>query len=150
VFITATPLHSRIMIPSIGISAPIVRGVSDSKLAHGAGHYPGTAWPGHPGTVGLAGHDVTYVPNAKGGHVFGRLAEIRETDGSVIGKKVIIDFQGKHYEYKITKQEVVPPTDVAVLKGPKYGRRLVLTTCYPRFSAAKRLVTIAWQTRKRH
>jgi LPXTG-site transpeptidase (sortase) family protein len=99
--------------------------------------------------VGLAGHDVTYVPNAKGGHVFGPLAQIRERGGKVIGRVVFLYWHGHRYEYKITKQKIVPPTDVGILKGPKYGHRLVLTTCYPRFSAAKRLVTIAWQIHRR-
>src|SRR6476469_8186727 len=142
--IIGAPLPPRIMIPSVGISAPIVRGVSEFQLAHGAGHYPGTAWPGRPSTVAFAGHDVTYVRNAKGGHVFGQLAEAHENGNSVIGKRVIIHWHHREYLYKITKQKVVPPTDVAVLRGPKYGHRLVLTTCYPRYSAAKRLVTIAW------
>src|SRR6476469_9505064 len=111
--ITGTP-PPRIMVPSIGISAPIVRGVSPSQLDHGAGHYPGTAWPGQRGTVAFAGHDVTYVPAAKGGHVFGRFAQIREQHGSVIGKKVFIHFRGKVFLYRITKQKIVSPTDVDI------------------------------------
>jgi sortase A len=146
----APPPHHppRVEIPALGISAPLGRGVSPSTLARGAGHYPGTSWPGRPGTVGLAGHDVTPVPGARGGHVFGNLAVARERGRSVIGDRVVVFWRGTRYEYRITKQEIVPPGDYSVLKGPRYGRRLVMTTCYPRFTALHRLVTVAWRVRR--
>jgi sortase A len=134
-----------ISIPAAHIHAQIGRGTSPAVLARGAGHYKGTAWPGHPGTIGLAGHDVTVVKTAAGDHVFGNLAIEYAKHHKMVGKVITIHFRHHRYRYLITKQKVVSPYDYGILKGPKYGQRLVLTTCYPRFTAAKRLVTIAWR-----
>lgn len=134
-----------ITIPAAHIHAPIMRGTSASALAVGAGHYKGTAWPGHPGTIGLAGHDVTVVKTAKGNHVFGNLAVEYAKHHKMVGKVITIRFHHHSYYYRITKQKVVSPYDYGILKGPKYGQRLVLTTCYPRFTALHRLATIAWR-----
>jgi sortase A len=125
-----------ISIPAVGIHAAIESNVNASSLAAGAGHYPGTSWPGQGQTVGLAGHDVTVVPTAEGGHVFHRLIAAR------IGERVYIRWHDRTFIYRITGREVVRPTAVGVLRNVGY-ERLVMTTCYPPGSAAFRLVTFA-------
>lgn len=125
-----------ISVPAVGIRAAIESNVSKSSLAAGAGHYPGTGWPGQGRTIGLAGHDVTYVPAAAGGHVFHRLIAAK------VGERVYIHWRGRVFVYRITARHVVRPTDVAVLKDVGY-ERLVMTTCYPPGSASFRLVTVA-------
>ena len=129
-------LAAAISVPAVGIRAAIEANVNASSLAAGAGHYPGTGWPGQGRTIGLAGHDVTFVPGAEGGHVFHRLIAAK------VGERVYIRWHGRLFVYRITGRKVVPPTTVGVLRDVGY-ERLVMTTCYPPGSAAFRLVTFA-------
>lgn len=130
----ATPVV--ISIPMVGIRAAVHNGVDEKTLSVGAGHYPSTGWPGQGRTVGLAGHDVTYVPAAANGHVFGSLRDIRK------GMKISFVMNGRRYRYVVTGQRTVDPTDVSVLKDVGH-ERLVMTTCYPPGSAEHRLVVFA-------
>jgi sortase A len=132
----------QIIIPAAHVRAPIVESVSASSLAVGAGHYPGTGWPGQGKTIGLAGHDVTIVSTAAGSHVFGALANNYRAGRKLVGKKIILYWRGRKYVYRITKQLVVPPTRIQVLRNLGF-ERLVLTTCYPPHSSSLRLVTFA-------
>jgi len=54
-----TPL-GRIEIRSVGVGAMIMEGVDDKTLRRAVGHIPGTAVPGQPGNVALAGHRDTF------------------------------------------------------------------------------------------
>jgi sortase A len=125
-----------ISVPAVGIRAAIESNVNASSLAAGAGHYPGTGWPGQGRTIGLAGHDVTFVPTAEGGHVFQRLIAAK------VGQRIFIRWHRRTFVYRITGHKVVRPTTVGVLRNVGY-ERLVLTTCYPPGSAGLRLVTFA-------
>ncbi len=125
-----------ISVPAVGIHAAIESNVNASSLAAGAGHYPGTGWPGQGRTIGLAGHNVTFVPAAEGGHVFHRLIAAK------VGDRIYIRWHGRIFIYRITGHEVVRPTVVGVLRNVGY-ERLVMTTCYPPGSAGFRLVTFA-------
>src|SRR5271157_5382201 len=53
-------LIGRIEIPRLLFSAVVVEGVDKTTLRRAVGHIPGTALPGHPGNVGLAGHRDTF------------------------------------------------------------------------------------------
>lgn len=130
------PAAPTISVPAVGIHATIGPNVSAASLASGAGHYPGTGWPGWGRTIGLAGHDVTIVPGAAGDHVFARLVAAK------VGEMVYITFRGKRYAYRIVRQTVVAPTNTEVLRDVGF-ERVVMTTCYPPGSASSRLVTFA-------
>jgi sortase (surface protein transpeptidase) len=56
----ADGLIGRIEIPRLLLSAVVVEGVDKTTLRRAVGHIPGTALPGHPGNVGLAGHRDTF------------------------------------------------------------------------------------------
>ena len=43
------------------------------------------------------------------------------------------------FPYKVTGQEIVSPSDVAVL-DPTADNGLTLTACHPKYSASKRIV----------
>ncbi|MPY78979.1 MAG: class E sortase [Actinophytocola sp.] len=51
---------ARIYLPAFGedFRFVVVEGVGSPQLAVGPGHYPGTALPGQPGNVGIAGHRI--------------------------------------------------------------------------------------------
>jgi sortase A len=106
-------------IPVLGYSAMVHQGVSLNILASGPGHYPTTAWPGHPGNVGVAAHNVYWLS-------FNRLKA---------GDRVEIQTQHGLYTYEITGSKVTDPNDRTVLAATS-DDRLTLTTCYPLWAGA--------------
>ena len=113
----------------------IVEGVTPEVLKRGPGRYPGTAMPGEKGNFAIAGHRTTY------GAPFFHLDLLQR--GDVID---VVDRDGKEWTYVVRKQEVVNPGDTWTVGSDPLGRgrpTLTLTTCYPRFSAAQRLIVFA-------
>jgi sortase A len=106
----------RIEVPRLGIST-MMRAGSDAKtLRLAVGHIPGTAWPGEPGNMGLAGHRDTF---------FRRLRDIRPDD-----EIRVVTPEGTHV-YKVSRTLVVEPRDVWVLDNRGSESLLTLVTCYP-------------------
>ncbi len=117
-------------IPAIGIDQVVVEGVGAAQLAEGPGHYPGTALPGQPGNAAVAGHRTTH------GRPF------YDLDALVVGDPVVVTTVQGTFRYLVSRSEVVAPTDTTVL-DPSTVPELTLTTCTPRYSAARRLVVVA-------
>jgi sortase A len=135
---TGDPL-TRIVIPSVDVSAVVVEGTSPAALRAGAGHYPNTPLPGEQGNVAIAGHRTTY------GKPFNRLDEIP------VGSEVRLETPLATYTYKVVAHPdgvsgcengacwVTTPTDWGVVM-PAPGAMLTMTTCHPKGSAAQRLI----------
>jgi sortase A len=119
-----------IEIPKINLQKTVVEGTGVPDLKKGPGHYTGTPLPGQPGNAAIAGHRTTY------GAPFGNLDQLNPGDDIYVTTK-----QGS-FVYTVTGQQVVSPSDVSVL-APTSDNRLTLTTCHPKYSAAKRLVITA-------
>lgn len=119
-----------IKIPKIGVDAVVVEGVEVEDLKKGPGHYPDTALPGQLGNMVISGHRTTY------GAPFYRLDELEPGD-----EIIVYDAQGP-YTYLVSETKIVLPTEIGVI-APSTDARLTLTTCHPRFSAAKRLIVVA-------
>ncbi|HWH95468.1 MAG TPA: class E sortase, partial [Baekduia sp.] len=108
----------------------VVQGTGAGSLRGGPGHYAGTALPGQPGTVGIAGHRTTY------GAPFRHLDTLRR------GDPITVTMPYGRFVYRVEGLRIVKPSDVSALQA--IGRqRLVLTACHPLYSAAKRLLVIA-------
>ena len=105
----------QIRIVRLGVEAAVVQGDSPTVLRRAVGHLAGTALPGQPGNVVLAGHRDTF---------FRPLARVRV--GDVIGLKT----RDGDFEYVVESTTVVAPSHVQVLE-PTAGRTLTLVTCYP-------------------
>lgn len=124
---------ARLEIPAIGLDAIVVEGVGHDELVKGPGHIPETALPGRAGNSVISGHRTTY------GAPFWSLDELEPGDeirvSTIEGLSV----------YRVVLNYVVLPADTSVTAPLKFGERprLRLTTCHPRFSAAKRLVVEA-------
>lgn len=105
----------RLEIPRLDVSVMVLEGVASRTLRLGAGHIPGTGFPGFGGNVGVAAHRDSF---------FRALAKIQENDH--------IRFQtlGKTMDYRVTSTEIVQPDDVDVL-DPAKSETLTLVTCYP-------------------
>jgi sortase A len=105
----------RIEISSIGLSSMILEGVERKTLQRGVGHIPGTALPGQPGNVALAGHRDTF---------FRALRNIRT------GDEITLETLDETYHYRVDLTQVVAPEDTEVLRGSN-NQILTLVTCYP-------------------
>jgi sortase A len=117
-------------IPRLDAHYVVVQGTNSDNLRRGPGHYSGTALPGQPGTVGIAGHRTTY------GAPFRHLDELRAGDA------IDVTMPYGHFVYRVEGIRIVKPEDVSTLRS--IGRqRLALTACHPLYSAAKRLVVLA-------
>jgi sortase A len=125
-------LIGRVEIPRLLLSAIVVEGVGRTTLRRVVGHIPGTALPGEPGNVGLAGHRDT---------LFRSLKDLKINDE--------IQFSTLHGDFKYTVESliVVEPDNVGVLADSSENV-LTLVTCYPFFyvgPAPKRFVVRARQ-----
>jgi sortase A len=113
----------------------VIEGVGVSDLRKGPGHYPGTALPGQVGNFVVSGHRTTYSAP------FNKLGELDR------GDEILIDTRDDQYVYKVTDRRIVKPTEVDVTAPVPFhpGRRptdrmITLTTCHPKYSAAKRMI----------
>ena len=120
----------RIGITRIGASFVFVSGTGKNSLKKGPGHYDRSPLPGLPGTVAIAGHRTTYSAP------FRRMNKLRR------GDKITLTMPYGRFTYRVEGLRVVLPGNVGVLKHVRHNR-LVLTTCTPVDSAAKRLVATA-------
>ena len=111
---SGTPL-GRIDIPRLGVSAVVRAGADARTLDLAVGHIPGTALPGDPGNVGLAGHRDTF---------FRRLRDIRDND------EIRVVTPNVTHVYTVERTLVVAPEDVWVLDSNGQAV-LTLVTCYP-------------------
>jgi sortase A len=126
-----------IRIPRLGQSYHfvVIEGVSVADLRKGPGHYPGTALPGGLGNFVVSGHRTTYQAP------FNRLDRLRG------GDRILIDTRTKQFVYQVIGQKIVLPSQVDVTapvpfhpKTRPTQRLITLTTCHPKYSAARRLI----------
>lgn len=109
-------LVGRVEIDRLDISALVLHGSEAGTLRRAVGHIPGTARPGEPGNVGLAGHRDSFF---------------RPLEGISEGDRVILTTPHGTFEYAVDSTMVVQPADVHVLDPPASGEMLTLVTCYP-------------------
>lgn len=106
-------------IPKIDLEVAVLAGTTELVLNRGVGHITGTALPGEPGNVGIAGHRDGY---------FRGLKDI------VVGDLIQIETLTGESTYTITETWIVEPPDVWVLE-PTESPSLTLVTCYPFYFA---------------
>jgi LPXTG-site transpeptidase (sortase) family protein len=95
-------------IPGAGISVIVAAGTDALTLRRGVGHIEGTALPGEPGNVGLAGHRDT---------VFRGLRNLRPAD------RISLVTPSGSFEYSVESLQTVAPErtdvlDASALPGP--------------------------------
>lgn len=118
-------------IPAIDLDRVIVEGTNVAALKKGPGHYTETAYPWEAtGRVGIAGHRTTYG------------APFWSLDGLERGDRIRLITEFGVFVYRVQRVEEILPSDASVLRQTR-DPTLVLTTCTPRFSAARRLVAHA-------
>ena len=121
----------KIEIPAIDLKGIIYEGTEKPILKNGPGHIVGTAMPGRIGTCAISGHRTTY------GAPFNKLDELSP------GEEIVIETNYGEFTYILSELKIVEPTDVYILEPTLYPS-LILTSCHPKYSAAKRLIAFAY------
>jgi len=109
-----------IRIPKLGYYAAIREGIDSGVLYSGPGHYPATRWPGDPGTVGVAAHNVYWIN-------FPQLVK---------GDEIDLETRYGVFRYDVTWTQIVNPDDRTALVTDANGYHLTLTTCWPLWAGA--------------
>lgn len=108
-------LIGRMEILRLGVSVTVIEGAGEATLRRAAGHIEGTALPGQPGNVGIAGHRDSF---------FRPLKNIQRDD------VITLTTSRGQFRYRVVSTRVVSPSDIAVL-NPDGTEVLTLVTCYP-------------------
>lgn len=114
-------------IPKLNLEVAVLDGTDAVTLNRAVGHIAGTARPGAPGNVGIAGHRDGYFRGLKD-IAAGDTLELETTDGT--------------RKYIVEKVIITSPQDLSVL-APNGRDSLTLVTCYPFYyvgSAPKRYI----------
>ena len=109
-----------IRIPKLDYYAAIREGVDSGVLYSGPGHYPATRWPGDPGTVGVAAHNVYWIN-------FPQLTH---------GDEIDLETRYGIYRYAVAWTQIVNPDNRTALVTDENGYHLTLTTCWPLWAGA--------------
>jgi sortase A len=102
-------------IERLNIRVPVYEGTSELVLNRGVGWIAGTARPGEPNNVGIAGHRDGF---------FRGLKDI------TTGDRIELSTTGERAVYTVDQIEIVSPDKVSVLRS-RGVPSLTLVTCYP-------------------
>ncbi len=102
-------------IPRLNLEVPVYDGASDLHMDRGAARIDGTAMPGEPGNLGVAGHRDGY---------FRVLKDIE------LGDEITITTADGPESYVVLELKIVDPSAIEVL-GPTVQQSVTLVTCYP-------------------
>jgi sortase A len=102
-------------IPRLSLEVPVYDGASDLHMDRGAARIDGTAMPGEPGNLGVAGHRDGY---------FRVLKDIE------LGDEITITTANGPESYVVLELRIVDPSAVEVL-DPTLQQSVTLVTCYP-------------------
>lgn len=120
-----------IEIPRLGLFVPLNQGISLRSIDRGPSHWPGTALPGDPGNVVIAGHRAT------------KTAPFRHIDQLQTGDAVVFTVAGERSTYRVTGHEVVTPDAMRIVEQTPEPTA-TLFACHPPGSARYRyVVTLA-------
>ncbi len=134
-----------IIVEKIGADAPIIpnvdtsnKAVYDAALKRGVAHALGTSFPGQPGVTYLFAHSTDTIFNVpRFNAVFYLLNDLVPND------QIVVFFNGKRFDYKVTEKKITEPEDVSYLALKTSDQILVLQTCYPPGTTWKRLLVVA-------
>ena len=130
---------NRIIIPKIGVNIPYG---TNGKLALDRGawwRYPDHGNPEKGGNFVVAAHRFSIQPTP-GGTV--EKSPFFHIDKLALGDQILADYQGKRYNYKITKKFDVKPTSVEI-EAPTEDARLTLYSCDLGGAKTGRVVIVA-------
>ena len=119
----------RIVIPRLGLDAPLNQGVTLHNIDNGPSHWPGSAMPGEIGNVVVAGHRVTNT------------RPFRHIDDLRPGDEIRFEVGGVWTTYRVRAHEVVTPDQMRIA-APTDTPVVTLFACHPPGSAKYRYVVV--------
>jgi sortase A len=128
------PEGNTLIIPAIGLRAPVVEGSDETALSRGAWRRPNTSTPDEGGNTVITGHRFEYLP--PNNLTFYHLDKVEE------GDKIQVYWEDELYEYEVESIFVVDPSAVEVEDDTEESQ-LTLYTCTPLWTAKNRLVIVA-------
>jgi len=120
----------RILIGRLGLNMVVVNGTDHDSLKRGPGRDLRTYMPGQNRLVYIAGHRTTY------------LAPFSDIEDIKTGDYIKLEVPYGTFTYRTTGHEIVPATDLAMLRSPRH-ELLRLQACHPRFFATHRYIVDA-------
>lgn len=108
----------RIVIPALGVDAPVVSGTDWEALKRGVGYQPGTGSPGRAGNMVLSAHNDIY------GELFRHLDELNP------GDEIQVHTLTQTYTYRVRDSQIVSPYAVQVMEYTQ-NPTTTLISCYP-------------------
>lgn len=136
----------KVTIPSINVDAPVVydeTSTNEAKvqlaLRRGVVHYGNSALPGQVGNIVILGHSSGQAW-APGDYKF----VFTLLDKMAVGDRIMLDYKGTRYIYRVAETKVVAPTDISVTH-PTTDSQLTLITCTPVGTSKNRRVVVAKQ-----
>lgn len=106
----------------------VSEGTALDVLAHGPGHFIGTALPGEVGNTAYAAHRATH------GDPFLDFDKLEK------GDEVTLSQSGAQWTYILTMDpEIISPDAGWVVKNETSGHTLTLVTCWPKYGSEKRM-----------
>ena len=137
----------RLIIPKLNIDVPVHFGVAlsnvMSSMNSGVAHYriPGaSAYPGEIGNTVITGHSAGDIYSSNPyKYIFSGLERLED------GDLIYVNYNSVRYTYRVTKKEVVEPTNVAALVVDTKKPILTLITCTPLGTSRYRLLVTAEQ-----
>lgn len=109
----------------------VVEGTDAPALELGPGHYPGTPMPGEVGNAAIAAHRAGH------GDPFIDFDDLRRDD------PVEVTQGDTTWVYRVVREPWIVAADAHEVLDPLPGRKLTLTTCWPKYGSSKRLIAVA-------
>lgn len=144
---TITPVNTEfsVIVPKIGINAPIVGSVNplDEKeyseaLKAGVVHASTSFFPNQNGVVYLFSHSTNYEWFVKDLNAIFYLLKNLEA-----GDQIILFYKDTRYTYTLREKRVVAASETSYIMPVEGTRTLILQTCWPPGSTYERLLLFA-------
>ena len=137
----------RLIIPKLNIDVPIRFGLQLSEVMsamnNGVAHYRiagASAYPGEVGNFIITGHSAGDVYSSNPyKYIFSGLERLEE------GDLIYVNYESVRYTYKVTRKNVIEPTNVAALVISTDKPLITLVTCTPLGTSRYRLLVTGEQ-----
>lgn len=144
ILIPIDPLFS-ILIPKVGANQKVFPNVDPNNekeflpiLYKGVAHAKGTVFPGIKGNIYLFAHSSdNFWDVGRYNAIFYLIKDL------VPGDDIVVFFENRRHNYKITESKVLDASDVSYLTSNQQEEVLILQTCWPPGTTWKRLVVFA-------
>ena len=147
VTLTKVSAENKLIIPKLNVDVPLHFGIGlddvMSAMNYGVVHYRingASAYPGEVGNFVVMGHSAGDIYSANQyKFIFSGLERLEE------GDIIYVHYNSVRYTYRMTKNEVVWPTEVSKLVVETVKPIMTLVTCWPLGTSRQRLLVTAEQ-----